>query len=267
MCMQERLIHPNEKNYFIIALVISLLIYFWLVSTIIGIFYILLLAFISFCLHGIWLGRIRSNGVKLTTQQFPSVYSKVELLCQRMNINTVPDIFIIQSDGMLNAFATRLLGRNFVVLYSDIFELIDSESEEELEFIIAHELAHIQRRHVANHLLLLPAMWLPFLGKAYSRACEYTCDRLAAYYTGNLEASINGLTLLAIGKALYKKVNRGEYILQSRNEKGFFIWFSHILSTHPPLPLRILELERLAQYLASYKDGSKVDTITVEAQQ
>jgi Zn-dependent protease with chaperone function len=210
--MSDRLIHHNENTYYIISVVISILIYISLIFSLIGILYILAGALISFIVHGIMLGTIRSNGIKITQLPFGSIYNKVEVLCNKMGIKKVPDIFVIQSGGMLNAFATRLLGRNFVVLYSDVFDLIESNAEEELTSIIAHELAHIKRRHVSKHLLILPAMWVPFLGNAYSRACEYTCDRIAACYTGNPEAAMNGLTLLAIGKVLYKKVNRSDVL-------------------------------------------------------
>lgn len=134
----------------------------------------------------------------------------------------------------------------FFILNSNIFDLIDSGEEDELTFVIAHELAHIKRKHISKQLLILPAMWIPFLGEAYSRACEYTCDRYAAYYTGNEEAAKNGLTILAVGKILYKHVNRQEYLHQSSMEHGFFVWLSEILSTHPTLPKRIYEIERFS---------------------
>ncbi|BAU29773.1 Zn-dependent protease with chaperone function [Aneurinibacillus soli] len=250
--MQGNLVHPNEKTYFTISLVVSILIYLSLILSIIGILYIILGFIITTLFHGIMMGSIRSNGVKITKQQFASVHEKTEELCSKMGISAIPDIFVIQEGGVLNAFATRLLGRNFIVLYSDIFELIETGEEAELEFVLAHELAHIKQRHITKNMLILPAMWIPFLGNAYSRACEYTCDRMAAYYTGNVDAAMNGLTILAIGKSLYHKVNRLEYITQSKAEGGFFVWLSHLLSSHPPLPLRILELETMALYAEVY---------------
>jgi len=158
-------------------------------------------------------------------------------------MKVVPDIYVIESAGALNAFATRFFGRNMVVLYSDFFDLINSTDNEELSFIIAHELAHIKRKHFTKQMLILPAMWIPFLSEAYSRECEYTCDRIAANYINNSEAAMNGLTMLAIGKSLFKKVNRNEYLMQSSQEKGFFIWLAEKISTHPPLPKRINEIQ------------------------
>ncbi|MGC5326032.1 M48 family metallopeptidase [Brevibacillus sp. SYSU BS000544] len=245
---ENRLIHENEKTYFTIAVIVSVIIYLSLIISLVGIFYIIIGVLITFFLHGLMIGSIRSNGVKLTEMQFPIIHKKVVDLCRQLDIREIPDVFIIQSNGILNAFATRFFGRNFVVLYSDIVELIEAEGEEELTFVIAHELAHIKRKHVSKQLLILPALWVPFLGNAYSRACEYTCDRMAAVYTGNPEAAMNGLSILAIGKILYKRMNRADYLMQSNKERGFFVWLSHVMSTHPPLPLRIMEIERLKKF-------------------
>ena len=50
---------------------------------------------------------------------------------------------MVQSGGLLNAFATRFSFRNLVVLYSDVMELAYEQGESAVDFIIAHELAHI----------------------------------------------------------------------------------------------------------------------------
>jgi Zn-dependent protease with chaperone function len=257
-----RFIHSKESTYFGLSILASVLVYFMLFISIIGIFYGLLGIAITFILHGLMVGHIRSNGVKLTTQQFPEVHRKVAELCERMNIKKVPDVFILQSDGILNAFATRFFGRNFVVLYSNMFELVDSGDEDELSFVIAHELAHIQRNHMTKNLLVLPAKWIPFLGKAYSRACEYTCDAIAAAYTNNKQSAIRGLTMLAIGRIMFKKVNVEDYLSESGKEKGFYIWFSHITATHPPLPIRIRAIERLD--LHEYSMNISTSTLITE---
>ncbi|MBB6215986.1 Zn-dependent protease with chaperone function [Anaerosolibacter carboniphilus] len=241
--MSKDLIHKNEKTYFVVALIVSIIGYLALLISIAGIFILLGLAVSSLFLHGLMMAQIRINGVRLSDKQFPEVFQKVRELCDRMEMNVVPDVYVIESGGALNAFASRFFGKNMVVLYSDVFDLINSADDEELSFVITHELAHIKRNHLKKQLFILPAMWIPFLGEAYSRACEYTCDRMAAYYTNNAEASMNGLTMLGIGKSLFKKVNRREYLLQSSEEKGFFVWLAEKISTHPPLPKRIDEIQ------------------------
>lgn len=250
--MDIELIHSHEKPYFVISVIVSVMVYLLLIISIIGIPYILFGIIISFFIHGLSIAHIRSNGVKVTDQQFPRIDQRVKELAQEMGLKSIPDVFILQSNGILNAFASKFFGRHFVVLYSEIVELIEQGNHDELDFIIAHELAHIKRNHLSKNILILPAMWLPFLGKAYSRACELTCDRFATVYTGNAKSSVNAIAIIAVGKALFDKINIADYLTQYKEEKGFFIWLSHTLSSHPPLPNRIQAIQRLSQFSESF---------------
>lgn len=233
------LIYDKEKVYFWVVLFFSIFSYVLFALSIIGMIIILCLFLLSFIFHGIMIGRIRTNAVKLSPAQFPTIYIKVEELCHKMELKKVPDVYVMQSGGVLNAFATRFFGKNMVVVYSEIFDLIEEGLEEELHFVIAHELAHIKRNHLGKMALILPAMWIPGVAESYLRACEYTCDRYAAYYSGNMGASKNSLMMLAIGKTIFFRVDQAEYMNQINQEKGFFVWLSEFLSTHPPLPKRI----------------------------
>lgn len=233
------LIYPKERVYFWTVLFISILSYIFFSVSIIGLPIVLALFFLSFLLHGIMLGRIRTNAVKLTPLQFPEIYNKVEELCGKMGLKKVPEVYVIQSGGIMNAFATRFFRKDMIIVYSEIFELIDEGLDDELYFILAHELAHIKRNHLGKMAFILPSMWIPGVAETYLRACEYTCDRYAAYYSGNPDASKNSLMMLSIGKKLLTHTDQTEFMRQFNSEKGFFVWLSEILSTHPPLPKRI----------------------------
>ncbi|RID81747.1 M48 family peptidase [Mesobacillus zeae] len=232
-------------------MIISVLVYLLLLITFVGILYIPLIFGVTLFIHGIAIGNIRNNGVRLNKNQFPKIYARAEKIAFDMGIREVPNIYILQSDGILNAFATRFFGKNFIILYSDIVEIAENGFEKELDFIIAHELVHIKRKHITKQMFILPAMWFPLLGNAYSRACEHTCDKLAAAYINNPESSIKALGILAVGKTLVRELNYAEYVGNAKFESGFFTWFSTVLSTHPPLPQRITEVYRIAPMFPS----------------
>lgn len=231
------LVHPKEKFYFTVSLAISILAYIGLVVSIFGILYIAMLSLAALFAHGIFLGAVRGNGVRVGPDQFPDVYATTQRLSAEMGLRETPDVYIVQAGGMLNAFATRFLGRNFVILYSDVVELAREQGEDALAFVICHELAHHYRKHTARRMLLLPSMWVPFLGAAYSRACEYTCDAFGAHYCGR--GAVDGLLVLAAGKGLYREVNVEAFARQAVTESGFFMWVSEKLTTHPHLPKRV----------------------------
>ena len=207
--------------------------------SVIGIGIALLLLGVVLFSNAIMIGNLRGNGVRISERQFPDVHDRVVHLSKAMQLKSVPDVFVIHSEGAFNAFATRFLGRNMVVIYSEVFELAREQGGKELDFIIAHELAHIKRRHIWKSILVMPANFIPFLSQAYSRACEYTCDQTAAYYIQDGVAAKQALTILSIGKVLYKEINEAEFLEQIHSESNVAVWFSEILSSHPILPKRI----------------------------
>lgn len=235
------LVTRKETIYFVISLLISILLYAsWGVFIYLRpqlLLYIIFFALYTLFSHGLLIGHLKGNAIKVTSAQFPEVYSIAQDLSTKMGLKKAPEIYVLQAGGCLNAFATRFAGRDFAVIYSDVLELAYKQGESALEFIICHEFAHLKNKHIQKKLWLLPASFIPFLGSAYSRACEYTCDRFGAYFQP--EGAIKGLLVLAAGKELYTLVNIQEYIKQAEHDSGFWSWLAEIFATHPHLYKRL----------------------------
>jgi len=244
-------INPKENIYFGIRLFLSIIGYFAMLLLILFVFelpleksvgflfllsYVGIFALFLFFSTGIFVGHIKGNAIRITKIQFPDIYAILEKHCYQLGMD-IPASYILESGGILNAFATKFLGRNYVVIYSEILELAYEQGQEALEFVIAHELGHIKRNHKTKRLLLFPSAMVPFLASAYSRACEYTCDNIGKSLSPN--GAMNGLLILAAGKQLYKKVNPEEYINNERYEISFWKWFAEKTSSHPHLPKRL----------------------------
>ncbi len=249
----EYYINPKERAYFVIMLIIT--IFFFAVlgfsaimlktewsSTIFAflITYILLFSLLLLLKKGFLIGFLRGSAVKVSEKQFPYIYQLTNQIASKLQL-TAPETYIIESGGLLNAFATRFMGNNFIILYSDIVEAGASKGNKSLPFIIGHELAHIKRHHMLKKTLLFPAYLVPFLGLAYSRACEYTCDKIG-FAVSSPEAAQHGLLLLAGGKSLYNQIDVNEYIKSYRLEAGFWTWFTEKFLSHPHLTKRIDKL-------------------------
>jgi len=251
----ENLVHPNEKKYYWIAFVFSMIAYALIVLLLVSalglghsaggaiaavVILALYAAIIWVCLQlfqGYFVARIRKGSVKIGERQFGDVFAIVKSMASDMGMKKMPDVYLLQEGGALNAFATKFMSRDFVVVYSDIFELAYAQGEDALKFVIGHELGHIHRRHLRGRWKIIPGFILPFLAMAYSRACEYTCDRYGKAYgkpSGN-----QGLLLLAAGKELYDKVNEDEVIKQLDDETGFFMWLAEVNASHPGLARRV----------------------------
>ncbi|NPD75434.1 MULTISPECIES: M48 family metallopeptidase [unclassified Oceanispirochaeta] len=247
-------VYWKENFYFIFCLVITSGFYFgifklmpkmledtsFLTTGIVFIVYIVFIFLFFLISHITLIGHLQGNAIQITTKQFPEVYYLLESQCETLGIKRLPTLYLIQSGGILNAFATRLAGKNYVVLYSDIFEKAYSDGMDVVEFILAHELTHLKRNHILKRLLVFPANIILLLSFAYSRACEVTCDSFASEISPS--GSTRGLVLLSAGTSLYSKVNIEEYLSNANKRKTFAKWLSEILSTHPHISKRIDKL-------------------------
>ena len=261
-------IHHKEKKYFALMVGINIILYALFLSGLLpsqhlltlGLYALAIVGF-SFVMHLVLIGQIQGNAIKVTEQQFPDIHEILVAQSQRLGLRSVPALYVLQSGGMLNAFAARFGGRNYIVLYSEVLAVAYQEGRETVEFIIGHELGHIKRKHVslARTLLLFPARHIPFLGSAYSRACEYTCDNIG-YFLCQTDAH-KGLLILATGKNLYKKVDVKAFVEAANKESGFAFWFAEKVSSHPHLAKRIAEIEKLQRFNSIKAAGVERDAI------
>lgn len=232
----QQYVYPKERVYFAICLVVSVLVYVALIVSLIGIAYIVGGVIVTVLIHGFLIGHLRGNAIRVTSRQFPDLHRVINELSAKMEM-PAPVVYVLQSGGVLNAFATRFLGRDFVVLFSDVLEVASRDGEAAVAFIVGHELAHIKRGHVRWRWVIYPAMLVPFLGAAYSRACEYTCDSFGAFCRP--DGAVPGLLILAAGSRLYRQVDTHEYSRQAETDGGFWTWLAEVASTHPNLAKRV----------------------------
>ena len=91
-------------------------------------------------------------------------------------------------------------------------------------------------------------MFIPFLGGAYSRACELTADRIGVYLCGDKDAACRGLIALACGsKLLSPTTNLQAFKEQERELPWFFAFWNDLYSSHPRLTMRVAALEDAAR--------------------
>jgi Zn-dependent protease with chaperone function len=244
----RQLINPRERFLYAAMVVVSLLVYGGLLFLGLSkpeagasiVMYALLFSFIGLFAHGLALGRVRGNAVRVSERQFPQLHRLAAAHAKRLGLKEVPSVYVMESGGLLNAFATRFLGRDFVIVHSDVLELALAQGEAAVGFIMGHELAHVWRGHLKHRWLTLPGRFVPYLGAAYSRACEYTCDRIGAHCQP--EGAISGLLALAAGKQLHTHVDVKEYAAQAQTDRSFWINRAELMSSHPLLPKRVAAL-------------------------
>jgi len=232
---------PKEKTYYQIALVVAIIFWILIVVSVVGIIYALLAALAIWLTHGLLIARLRSESILVEEQQYPELYATYLEVCQRLEVSPVPELYILQAGGVLNAYATRHAGRNFVVLYSSFLDACGPTSSQ-IKFLIGHELGHIQRRHLTKKMVLVPSLAVPLLGHAYYRACEATCDRFGAFAANEPEGAMRALLILGGGREAALRVEPARFALQHHSQRGFFVSWHELISNYPTLSQRVSNL-------------------------
>ena len=203
-----------------------------------------------------------ADAVKVSDQQFRRLDALLTDACQALDVPERPAFFVQQSP-LVNA-ACWGLDRPTIIMTTALLEIMD---QEELRFIIGHEVGHALSGHGVYRTMLawLTNMvdnlgWVPggaFAIKAlitllqeWFRKSELSCDRAGLLVGQDLEAGMRSLMKLA-GGAHLEEMNPMAFLDQAREyESGGTIKesFLKILQvkdrSHPITSLRALELTR-----------------------
>jgi hypothetical protein len=239
------IIYKNEKTLYGISVAIGAV--FWL-AIVVGTFgTVLLLALLLFLAYlfaqSAFIAHLRGNSVELAADQFPELYQQYVDACEKLGVQAPPKAYLMMSDGVLNALATRFLRRYYVVVYSSIIEALKSRPEA-VRFYFGHELGHVLRGHLNMHWLKLPASALPLLGAAYRRAQEYTCDLHGLAASASTADSVAALTVLATGGEKLPHVNVQRFVAQQQASGGFWMSYHELTGDYPWVCKRVSHLLR-----------------------
>jgi Zn-dependent protease with chaperone function len=234
---------PSEMPLKVFIILISISVWAGLIISIFGFLYVALIGLFLFSTHLMFIAMVRGNAVRVGPDQYPELYVRVERLCMRAGLSYVPETYVMQAGGSLNALATKFLRSRMIIIFSDLLDAC-GDDERAQDMIIGHEIGHIKQGHVDALWFLLPGLWVPFLGAAYSRAREYTCDRYGYALAGDQAGALKGLAILAAGKNYGRRVNYPALVKQRTTlDTGLMtlgIWFM----SHPPMCDRVAALDK-----------------------
>jgi Zn-dependent protease with chaperone function len=222
------------------------------------------------------------GSIKVTENQFPKLYSIFKEARNILDMNHLQIDLYLNSEPYINANA-RGFKKYFVMLYR---ELVDALDEEELLFVIGHELSHIKFEHMLylnltsfiSDILLKMLPFIPILGAVFgpfiglishgllyallywSRMAEYSADRGGLIACQNLAKAQSALgKLLGFTHRYESPINIEEILKQDKSIESLdFLpniikFFILINSTHPFVPNRIKELQKWAESI-EYKN-------------
>ena len=236
---------PSEIPLFVVILVVSIILWIGIiVGTMgIGLIYVIFFGLFFFFAHLALIMHLRGSAIQLGPNQFPEIYQRVVELSAKAGLKKTPDAYLFQADGGLNAFATKFFRSRIVTLYTDLLEACGDDTTAR-DMIIGHEIGHLRSGHLDWQLLTAPGRFMPFLGSAYSRAREFTCDRWGAALCGDPAGAHRGLIILAAGGVYKHNVNVAAYIEQQKTLDTGWMTLGKWLALYPPLSARVDVLSR-----------------------
>jgi len=201
----------------------------------------------------------QANAVKVGPDQFPEIYALYKDVLRTLDIETEYDLFVSQTP-IVNAGAYGM-DRPFIILNSGMLIILN---EDELKYILGHELGHIVSDHVLYRtmtvlLIQLASMGFPIVGIAarailvglleWQRKAEFSCDRAGLLAVQDPNVVMTGLMKLAGGGELKYDMNLDAFIRQAEDYRAsgdvadqVFKVLNLLGATHPFPVLRVSEL-------------------------
>jgi len=189
---------------------------------------------------------------QVTPQATPGLAALVAESVARLQVEPVR-VFVAPA-STLNAYTFGLFSPKVVVLQSALLTVMD---EDELCFILGHELGHVRLGHTRLNSLVggMAGVPSPFLASAlltmaflcWNRACEYSADRAGLLACGKPRKAISALVKLAAGAETRTQagLERALRHIQAEDDHPLSN-LGEALTTHPMMIRRIEELHRYA---------------------
>jgi len=164
-------------------------------------------------------------------------------------------VFVVPA-RQFNAYTFGLMSPQVVVVYAPMLEVMD---EDELRFVIGHEMGHIRLGHTWLNSLVggMAGIPSPFAAAAvltvaflsWNRACEYSADRAGLLACGKPQKAISALVKIEAGGNARSCAELECVLRRIDAEDDTMIGsLGEALSSHP---MTINRIEELQEYAAS----------------
>ena len=188
------------------------------------------------------IAHLRGNATEITEYQLPDLHQQLLACCEALQVPKIPTMYVQNGNGVMNAFATWFLGQKYVILLSGVVDAMESNPNG-VRFYVGHELGHILRHdNPVVALLRWPALRLPLLGAAFSRARESTCDFHGLACSQSPEVAARSLAALSAGAKSWAHVSLEGCRRQVAAAKGFWMSFHELTASYPWTAKRVIRV-------------------------
>ena len=146
------------------------------------------------------------SNLKVTSENYPTIYEYLQYACQILNMPKIPDLYIQWGYG-INSFTVGS-EKPIIVINSGLIDLCD---DDEIMFVIGHECGHIKSNHMLYHMmaqvinLFIDSIPLGNIAAApiqyalyyWDRMSEFTADRAGLLCCQNKVSAIRAFMKMA----------------------------------------------------------------------
>ena len=184
---------------------------------------------------------VKAKGVELSEDRLPGLHAQFVACCERLKIDPPPKAYVVNAHGALDAFAASAPGAGVVVLKPGAIAAMGKHVDR-VRFYLGHELGRLRMQHLGAALLRWPAIWLPLLGAAYSRARETARDRYGLACSGSPEGAARALAALSAAAPRGKGLDRSAAGSETKPASPFWMAFHELTAGSSRLSKRVARL-------------------------
>jgi len=205
---------------------------------------------------------LQGSNFKITEESCPDLFNLVKEVEATLDISDSPEIYT-QWGYSVNGYTTGTRGNTLMVLNSGTVDML---SDEQLRFVVGHEMGHIKSNHVLYHMMAqffpMLAGMVPVVGgfvgtslelvlMYWYRMSEFTADRAGLLACQDKDAALSAIVKMAgLPLKYYDALNEEAFLQQAeefgRMHKDFLSGtmqnLSILTSTHPWTVYRAAEL-------------------------
>lgn len=167
--------------------------------------------------------------LRVTNDNYPKIYEYLEYACQILDVKKVPELYI---EWGYNINACTVGAENpIIVLNSGLVDLCD---DDEIMFVIGHELGHVKSNHMLYHMMAnvinyiidsipfgsIAAAPLQYALYYWDRMSEFTADRAGLLACQNKYAAVRSfMKMSGLPISQFKDINYQTFINQAKDFK------------------------------------------------
>jgi len=218
-----------------------------------------------------WRSNMEGHSLKITEPLLGDLYRLCMDVQARLGFNETVDYYVT-GDSSVNAFSVAAVEEGMPHIVNLNSSLVSLMTEDELRFVIGHELGHLINKDSALKRLIMfvfppesttPPMTLQYKIRLHDQLAELVADRYGFMAVGKVDSCVTAFFKMASGLDLAKMNVSMDALLEDNSKHlDYFLNSKGInLASHPVNPIRVHALNLFANAGSNEELSSGMDQL------